>query len=336
MALCVGAGLLTANRFVSRLGHRFSFAGRTVVITGGSRGLGLELARCLVQEQARVVLLARNERELERAVTELRDTGSAVLGVPCDVAQRADVESAVNVTLSEYRHIDVLINVAGVIHVGPMDAMTEGDFETAMNVHFHGPLHTMQAVIPHMRRQGGGRIVNVVSIGGKIALPHLLPYSASKFALAGLSDGIRSELHRDQIFVTTVFPGLMRTGSIYNAWFKGNHEAEFGWFAVLGSMPFISMNSARAARQIVEACRRGTAQLIIGLPARTMCILDALLPQLSARSSAFIARLLPAMPADAGTETRTGEEARSAAIPSALTRLSEVAAVQNNEKTLTQ
>lgn len=334
LALCIGAALLTTNRVITRLGPRFSFAGRTVLITGGSRGLGLELARCFVQEQARVVLLARNERELERAVIELRDTSSAVLGVPCDVTRRADVESAVNAALSQFGQIDVLINVAGIIQVAPMDAMSEKDFEEAMSVHFHGPRHMMQAVIPLMRRQGGGRIVNIVSIGGKVAMPHLLPYSASKFALAGLSDGIRSELRREQIYVTTVFPGLMRTGSIYNAWFKGNHKAEFAWFAILGSMPFLSMNSARAARKIVEACRRGTAQLVIGLPARMVCLMNALLPQLSAGSSAWIASLLPAMPADAGTEMRSGEEARSAAIPSALTRLSEVAALRNNEKTM--
>ena len=83
-----------------------------------------------------------------------------------------------------------------------------------------------------MRRQRDGRIVNVSSIGGKIGVPHLVPYCASKFALTGLSDSIRGELARHGIYVTTVCPRMMRTGSPFNAWFKGHYREEFTWFAV--------------------------------------------------------------------------------------------------------
>src|SRR6201982_336127 len=107
-----------------------------------------------------------------------------------------------------------------------------------------------------MRVWGGGRIVNISSMGGKVAMPHFAPYSASKFALTGFSDAIRSELARENIHVTTVAPGLMRTGSHVNAQFKGEHDAEFGWFAAASGMPLISMNAERAARKILAACRR--------------------------------------------------------------------------------
>src|SRR5260370_40570175 len=114
-----------------------------------------------------------------------------------------------------------------------------------------------------MRMCGGGRIVNISSIGGKIAVPDLEPSSASKFALTGFSDGIRAELVRDNIYVTTVAPGMMRTGSHMNARFKGRHDSEFAWFAVSAGAPLISMNAERAARKILAACRRGQPSLTL-------------------------------------------------------------------------
>src|SRR4029434_5355216 len=108
------------------------------------------------------------------------------------------------------------------------------------------------------KRQGHGRIVNIASIGAKIAFPHLLPYTASKFALAGLSEGLRTELAQDGIYVTTVSPGLMRTGSHVNALFKGQQRKEFALFSAANA--WISTSSTRAARQIVEACRYGSSE----------------------------------------------------------------------------
>ena len=159
----------------------------------------------------------------------------------------------------------MLINNAGIIQVGPLDHMQPRDFEEAMAVHFWAPLHTMLAAIPHMRRQGGGRIVNISSIGGKIGVPHLAPYCASKFALTGLSDSLRGELAKDLIYVTTVCPGMMRTGSPFNAWFKGRHRDEFTWFAVSDSIPLMSIDSGRAAAQVIDACRHGDAAKGIAL-----------------------------------------------------------------------
>lgn len=99
-----------------------------------------------------------------------------------------------------------------------------------------------------MRRQRGGRIVNVSSVGGKIGVPHLLPYTASKFALTGLSEGLRVELKRERILVTTVCPGLMRTGSPRNALFRGKHKREYAWFAIADSLPLLSISAESAAR----------------------------------------------------------------------------------------
>jgi short-subunit dehydrogenase len=188
----------------------------------------------------------------------------------------------------------------------------------------------MLAAAPYMRRQGGGRVVNIASIGGKVAVPHLVPYTTSKFALVGLSDGMRSELARDNITVTTVCPGLMRTGSHLNALFKGQHEQEFTWFSIIDSLPVSSIDARRAARQIIEACRRGDPQLLISLQAQAIALLSSLFPDLSARALKLINQLLPEPAGPRGDQTKTGWESQSALAPSVLTRLSDRAAEANN------
>ena len=331
LGLAVGlgtAGLVVARMF--RAARAIEFAGRSVLIFGGSRGLGLVLARELAAEGARVVLASRKPEELERARADLDERGIEVSTIACDVRDRRQVETAIQHTVREYGGIDVLINDAGVVQVGPLDHMTVADFEDAMATHFWGPLYAILAALPHMRRGGARRIVNISSIGGKVAVPHLLPYSASKFALTGLSEGLRAELAREGFSVTTVCPGLMRTGSTYNAWFKGQHRREFAWFHLSDSIPGISIGARRAARQIIEACRYGDAELIITPSARMAVLLNAVSPGVMARAMAFGNRLLPS-PIAGGSEARSGWQSVSRLVPSRLTRLSDRASVENNE-----
>src|SRR5215467_7069989 len=244
MGVAGGVALAMAASRVARGWHRISFDGRVVVITGGSRGLGLVLSRLFVDEGAHVVLLARDLDELARAAAELDSRGhGSVTTLRCDVRRRADVRAAVDAILDRHRTVDVLLNNAGVIQVGPFEHMSEEDFENAMATHFWGPLHLMLEILPTMIHRRFGRIVNISSIGGRIAVPHLGPYCASKFALAGLSDAARAELDRYGIRVTTVTPGLMRTGSQTNAQFKGRHEAEYAWFKVSSSIPGLTVGA---------------------------------------------------------------------------------------------
>jgi NAD(P)-dependent dehydrogenase (short-subunit alcohol dehydrogenase family) len=219
-----------------------------------------------------------------------------------------------------------------VIQVGPLEHMTVEDFEEAMRVHFWGPLYATLAALPHLRKRETARIVNISSIGGRIAIPHLVPYSASKFALVGLSDGLRSELAKEGIYVTTVCPGLMRTGSHVNARFKGKREEEFAWFAVGDSLPVTSMAGRRAARRIVEACRYGEPTLILTPQAKAVAIANTVAPNLVARLLELAARLLPGPSENGdGEEARPGWQNTSRWAPSLLTRLSDEAAVENNE-----
>ncbi|MEP6915788.1 MAG: SDR family oxidoreductase [Acidobacteriota bacterium] len=323
------AAVLVGSRAVRRR-HAIDFAGRVVVITGGSRGLGLVIARQLAAEGARLCLLARDEAELERAREHFTDA-TEVMALRCDVRRRADVRFAVDTILDRWRAIDVLINNAGVIQVGPLEHMTTEDFENAMATHFWGPLHLMFEVVPTMRRRGFGRIVNISSIGGRIAVPHLAPYSASKHALVGLSDAVRAELDQYGIRVTTVTPGLMRTGSAVNADMKGHHEMEYAWFAIADSLPGLSTAAETAGARIVDACRYGDPELTLTLPARIAMIANNLAPRAVAKAMMIANRFLPPANGDSGDQHRRGGDSTSRWAPSLATVLTDRAAAMNNE-----
>jgi NAD(P)-dependent dehydrogenase (short-subunit alcohol dehydrogenase family) len=332
VALAAGAaaGLLAVRQGL-RNRHAISFDGRVVVITGGSRGLGLVLARQLAAEGARLCLLARDPEELERARRQLPEEAD-VLTVRCDIRRRADVRHAMDRVLERWPAVDVLINNAGSIQVGPLEHMTVNDFESTMATHFWGPLHLMYECVPSMRRRGFGRIVNISSIGGRVAVPHMAPYSASKFALIGLSDSVRTELAQYGIRVTTVTPGLMRTGSPLNADFKGQHEREYTWFAVSDSLPGITVSAERAARDIIDACRYGDPELTISLVARLGVTANHLLPGVVARVMMLANRVLPGPSTDAaGDRKQRGRDSRTPVTESAATVLTQRAAAANNE-----
>ncbi len=331
--LASAAGLLGALAIsrIARGRRAISFAGRVVVITGGSRGLGLVIARQLAAEGARLCLLARDEGELHRAGEELAAAGGEVLTISCDIRRRADVRAAIDTVLERWPAIDVLINNAGVIQVGPLEHMTTADFENAMATHFWGPLHLMFESVPSMRQRRFGRIVNIASIGGRIAVPHLAPYSASKFALVGLSDAVRTELEPYGIRVTTVSPGLMRTGSPVTVGVKGQHESEYAWFLVADSLPGLSTAAERAASQIVDACRHGDPELTITLPARVAMVANNLAPALIARAMRLANRLLPRTRGRRRRHPQAGSQASSNLVPPLVTELTDRAAEANNE-----
>lgn len=322
------AALLVAKRLLAK--PHYSLSGKRVLVTGGSRGLGLLIAREAVSQGARVAVCGRDAATLDHARSDLTARGGEVLTLVCDVTDRADVREAVGRVLEHWGGIDVLINNAGVIQVGPAETMTVDDYRLSMETHFWGPLFTILEVLPHMRRQGEGRIVNVSSIGGKISVPHLVPYSASKFALVGLSEGLRAELAQHGIAVTTVCPGLMRTGSPRNADFKGKHRAEYAWFSISDALPGASMSGERAARQILAACRRGDAEVILSLPAAVAARVHGVAPGLVSRLMGLTNRLLPRA-GDSGTRSWKGCDSESAWSPSWLTILNERAAARNNE-----
>jgi short-subunit dehydrogenase len=327
------AGIAAAGcNYALRRYRRIDFAGKTVLISGASRGLGLELARRFAAQRANVVLLARDQDRLTEAARQLDRYGVEVATRQCDVTKAEEARRAVMSVIDEFRSIDVLVNNAGIIQVGPTEHMNRDDYADALAIHFWAPLNLVSEVLPHMKGQRSGRIVNITSIGGKVAVPHLAPYVASKFALVGFSQAMRAELIKYGIFVTTVVPGLMRTGSHVNAFFKGQHEKEYALFSIANSSPLLSTTSERAARQILEACRYGKAELIITPQARLLQLLSSLFPNTMAEVLGLISRTLPGTRPGEGDALKRGWQSQSFIAPSVLTRTADRVIRRNQEE----
>jgi len=331
MATLAGVGVgLAGWKLYQRVRSGESVAGRVVLITGSSRGLGLALAEEFAVQGARLVICARDQRELETARVRLAARGADVLAVTCDVTVQDDVQSLVNEATARFGHIDVLVNNAGVIQVGPLEAQTLSDFQEAMDVMFWGTVYPTLTVLPQMRQRGSGHIACITSIGGKVSVPHLLPYTCAKFAAVGFSEGLRAELARHGIKVTTVVPGLMRTGSHLNAYFKGKNEDEFTWFSLGATLPVAAMNARRAARRIVAAIRRGQAELILTPQAKALAMIHGLAPGTTADLLGVINRVLP-QPEGRDQDRHLGRESETPLTRSPLTALGRKAARELNQ-----
>jgi short-subunit dehydrogenase len=284
----------------------------------------------MADEGVRLAICGRDPESLERARASLAKLGAEVLALPADVTDPASVEALIEAVRQRLGPIDVLVNNAGVIEVGPAATMSVADYEEAMATNFWGMLYPTLALLPEMRARRSGRIVNITSIGGKLGLPHLLPYSASKFAAVGFSQGLRAEVAADGIKVVTVCPGFMRTGSPRNAIFRGQHRSEYAWFSISDALPGLSISAEKAARRIVAACRRGDAEVLFPIPARVAAVVNAVAPGLTAGVLAGVDRLLPG-PSGGSPGRRKGVESQSALSPSWLSRLGDRAAQKYNQ-----
>jgi NAD(P)-dependent dehydrogenase (short-subunit alcohol dehydrogenase family) len=313
---------------VARYRSRYNFENKVVVITGGSRGLGLVLARELASRGASLGLLARDAIELARARRSI-DSESLVQLLPADVTDPAQVERAFSTMIRRFGRIDVVINNAGQILSAPFDDTTAEDFKAMLDVHFWGTLNVSRAALPHLARHGEGRIVNICSIGARVPVPHLSAYCASKYAQAGLSAVMAEELRARGIRVTTVLPGLMRTGSHLQAWFKGERPAEFALFSLIGGSPITSMSAERAARLILAASARGQSDAVVPLTYRQIARLYALAPNLTIDALAAVNAAMP------GARTRRATQGKHMQLPTlvkGVAVMNEKAADRNNQR----
>lgn len=335
--LAGGAAVLGARRRTrSRRADAAFFNGKHVIVTGGSRGLGFVLSELLLEAGANVSLCGRSQHALGTALERLERFAPAVYGAVCDVRDRPQCERFIRDAQARFGPADVLVNNAGIIEVGPFADQTIGDFEAALATHFWAPLYTTLAVLPAMRARRSGRIVNVASVGGVVGVPHLAPYSASKFAQVGLTQALGAEVAADGIRMTSIVPGLMLTGSPDHALFKGRNRAEYAWFTLSDASPLLAVSARRAARRIMRATRRGEAQTVIGATAQAARLLNALLPRTTARALRLAAALLPAA-GGIGSASATGVQSRSRWTQNVLTFLNRRAMRSaNQESTLAE
>src|SRR4051794_1175001 len=163
-------GLAVAARRAVRQVRQESLDGRVALITGGSRGLGLEIARELARQGCSIVLAARDATELDRARQDVQSIGAQVLTIPCDVSDRTQVRALLTAALERFSRVDILVNNAGIIVVGPLETQRIQDFEQAMAVMYWGMVYATLEVLPHMRARHAGHIVNITSVGGKVSV----------------------------------------------------------------------------------------------------------------------------------------------------------------------
>jgi len=327
-AIAAGGFLLT--RALVKKVKKFKVKNKVVLVTGGSRGVGLEMARQLAEEKAKLVICARDEQELQKAAEELSPKAKDFMAITCDLRDKYQIQKMMAEIEARMGPVEILINNAGMIQVGPMEEMKEEDYDNAMKIHFWAPFHAIKEVLPGMQKNKKGRIVNIVSVGGKVSFPHLLPYNASKFALSGLSEGLTAELEKYNIKVTTVYPGLMTTGSPRNIDVMGQHEKEYSWFSIADSLPVLSMDATKAAKKILKAMKEGEKSLTLTASAKVADILHAVSPDLTISFFELINSFLPE-PDGNVKESKKGYASQSKWSPSAFTKSTEEAALRNNE-----
>jgi short-subunit dehydrogenase len=291
LVLTTAAGAALAGALAPRPAD--DITGEVAIVTGASRGLGLLLARELARHSCPLVICARDGAELREAAERLRADGADVAAVDCDLTDEAAPQRLVDTALERHGRLDILVNNAGIIRVGPVETTGAADFADAVDAMALAPVRLALAALPVMRRQAHGRIVTITSIGGKVSVPHLLPYCVAKFAAVAFSEGLRAELGAGPPVVTTVVPGLMRTGSHQRAEFAGRREAEFTWFSLGASLPLLSMDAERAARQIVAAVRARRAEVVLTPLGQVVARGAAVSPGLTARLLHLTHLLLP-------------------------------------------
>lgn len=323
-----GLGALAIARAAYRRVTSLDFNDKVVVITGGSRGLGLEIARVLALKGARIAICARSQQHLEVAASELTGLGAQVLTITADLSDQDQAPKVVEKVIERFGRIDVLINNSGVMMVGPENLMEIRDYQRVMEVNCWSALYMIKAALPHLRAQGGGRIANICSIGGKVAVPHMLPYSVSKFALTALSEGLATELKKDNIKITTVIPNLMRTGSPRNISVKGAHQEEYAWFKIADSLPLLSQQAQKAAAEIVRGIAAGDREVVLTPIARAALLVNGIAPGAVTTMMQWANHFLPQSDND---ETKKGFESESGATTGLIGRRTDAAAERNNQ-----
>jgi len=247
-------------------------SGSTALITGATSGIGRETALEFARSGAKVVVAGRREERLGELVLEIKSRGGKALAVATDVADQEQVENLINKAVETFGRIDVLVNNAGVGLAARFDQMSIEDFRRLMDVNFWGAVYACKSALPVIRKQQeGGAIINVSSIMGKRGVPFETAYCASKFALAGFSEALRTEVMTDKIDVSTIFPGAVET-EIFET------SANQTGFDIPGNIP--KFPAREMARVIVQTARFPQPEVVMALDAAAIDFFNRFAPAL--------------------------------------------------------
>jgi short-subunit dehydrogenase len=257
--------------------------GTRVIVTGASSGIGRALTIALAERGAVLTLAARRSDRLEEVVREVGErfpSSPSPVAVRCDVSNAADVTALVGGAVERLGTVDVLINNAGISVFGEEARTSIDDYRNLMTVNFFGAVHSMREVLPFMRRQGSGLIVNVASVAALYGVPYLAAYCASKAALVVLSQSLRAELHRSGVRVMLVYPGYTETEIFEREKRVGGARRPPGEYAP----------AARVARAVVRGIEGDARDVYLTTRGRALCVLRGLAPPIVERAMRNIAR----------------------------------------------
>jgi NAD(P)-dependent dehydrogenase (short-subunit alcohol dehydrogenase family) len=244
--------------------------GQTVVITGATSGIGKETARAFARAGARVVVAGRREERLTELVSEIEGRGGQALAVRTDVAEQEQVEDLVQQAVERFGRMDVLVNNAGVGIAARFEEQSIEDFRRVMEINFWGAVYGCKAAVPRMKAQSqGGVIINVSSILGKRGMPFETAYCASKFALAGFSEALRTEVMADGIDVSTIFPGAVES----EIWDSAQNQTGMELPDLMPKFP-----AKELARIIVQDARFPQPEIVMSLDAQAINLFNTLAP----------------------------------------------------------
>lgn len=246
--------------------------GKRTVLTGASGGIGRAVATALVAAGARVALAARNVDKLNELAETLRRAGGEVIAVPTDVTRADDRRRLVDRAVEAFGGLDLLVNNAGVGSWGHFADSTEGICRTVMEVNFFGPVELTRLAVPHLTRGSQPAVVNVTSMCGRKGMPAWPEYSASKFALVGMSEAWRGEFARFDVDVLTIVPGLTNSGFDKN-WLRTDGKADLRFEH--------GMTPEHLAAEIINAVRQNRTELVVGSEARRLLRFNRFFPRLT-------------------------------------------------------
>jgi len=250
------------------------FNGKVVIVTGASFGIGRETALLFAREGARLVLAARSHDALNSLAKEIAASNGEAIAVPTDVSIKEQVQRMVEKTIGAFGRLDILINNAGFGLYGRVEVLEEKDLKKIVATNLFGAINCIQAVIPQMKKQGCGQIVNISSVAGKRAMPNVGAYAMTKFGLQALSESLRVELMGTGIEVIVICPGLTRTDFAMHAIHTSGARTAY-------SMESRKMTAAEVGQEVLRACEKHSREVILTTGAKALLWVNHWFPRLS-------------------------------------------------------